>query len=97
MVIRPAPSPKGVRLGFELSFPPNNTRCMKAWKSCFFFINRRAIPDYMPWRHPYSAMDDPKPPVGSYNQEDVRMLSAHVVKLQDMPMAPSVGPASQST
>ncbi|GJY55647.1 hypothetical protein Tco_0454762 [Tanacetum coccineum] len=33
----------------------------------------------------YSAIDDPKPPVGSYNQEDVRRLSAHVVKLQDMP------------
>ncbi|GKC83879.1 hypothetical protein Tco_1139596, partial [Tanacetum coccineum] len=63
----------------------DNRSCMKGWKSCFFLIDQRAIPDYMPWRHPDSAIDDPKPPVGSYNQEDVRRLSAHVVKLQDMP------------
>ncbi|GJX15506.1 putative ribonuclease H-like domain-containing protein, partial [Tanacetum coccineum] len=45
----------------------------------------RAIPDYMPWRHPNLAIDDPKPPVGSYNQKDVRRLSAHVMKLLYMP------------
>ncbi|GJT16098.1 putative reverse transcriptase domain-containing protein, partial [Tanacetum coccineum] len=39
----------------------------------------------MSWRHPDSAIDDPKPPVGSYNREDVRRLSVHVVKLRDMP------------
>ncbi|GKB70844.1 hypothetical protein Tco_0932256 [Tanacetum coccineum] len=39
----------------------------------------------MPWRYPDSAIDNPRPPVSSYNQEDVRRLSAHVVKLQDMP------------
>ncbi|GJV87374.1 hypothetical protein Tco_1531312 [Tanacetum coccineum] len=59
--------------------------CMKGWKSCFFLIDQRAIPNYMPWRHPSSAIDDPKPPVGSYNQEDVHRLSAHVVKLRDIP------------
>ncbi|GJZ26590.1 hypothetical protein Tco_0570843 [Tanacetum coccineum] len=45
----------------------------------------RAIPDYMSWRHPISAIDDPKPPAGSYSQDDVRRLSAHVEKLQDIP------------
>ncbi|GJZ85992.1 hypothetical protein Tco_0657602, partial [Tanacetum coccineum] len=48
-----------------------------------FFL--RAIPDYMPWRHPSLAINDLKPPAGSYSQEDVRRLSAHVVKLRDMP------------
>ncbi|GJY65473.1 hypothetical protein Tco_0467711 [Tanacetum coccineum] len=59
--------------------------CMKHWKSGFFLIDRRAIPDYMSWRHLSSAIDDPKPPVGSYNIEDVCRLSAHVLKLRDMP------------
>ncbi|GJR02036.1 putative ribonuclease H-like domain-containing protein [Tanacetum coccineum] len=45
----------------------------------------RASPDYMSWRHPSSAIDDPKPPAGSYSQYDVRRLSAHVVKLRDIP------------
>ncbi|GKC95182.1 hypothetical protein Tco_1160624 [Tanacetum coccineum] len=35
-------------------------------------------------RHPSSAIDDPKPPTGSYSREDVRRLSAHIVKLRDM-------------
>ncbi|GKF22346.1 hypothetical protein Tco_0074668, partial [Tanacetum coccineum] len=49
--------------------------CMKGWNSCFFLIDQRAIPDYRPCRHLDSAIDDPKPPVGSYNQEDVRRLN----------------------
>ncbi|GKA83093.1 hypothetical protein Tco_0789841 [Tanacetum coccineum] len=44
-----------------------------------------AIPDYMSWRHPDSTINDLKPPAGSFNMEDVRRLSAHVVKLRDMP------------
>ncbi|GJU99753.1 hypothetical protein Tco_1329024, partial [Tanacetum coccineum] len=63
----------------------DNMSCMKHWKSGFFLIDRRAIPDYMSWRHLSSAIDDPKPPVGSYNIEDVCRLSAHVLKLRDMP------------
>ncbi|GKE25505.1 hypothetical protein Tco_1440889, partial [Tanacetum coccineum] len=51
----------------------------------FFLIDWRAILDYMSWRHPSSAIDDPKPLAGSYNMEDVRRLSAHVVKLRDIP------------
>nr|GEZ17625.1 hypothetical protein [Tanacetum cinerariifolium] len=55
----------------------NNRSCMKNWKSSFFFIDRRAIPDYMAWRHLSAAIDDPRLVVGSYNMEDVRRLSAH--------------------
>ncbi|GJS80049.1 hypothetical protein Tco_0729930 [Tanacetum coccineum] len=39
----------------------------------------------MPWRHPSSAIDDLKPPDGSYSREDISRLSAHIVKLRDMP------------
>ncbi|GJY71387.1 retrovirus-related pol polyprotein from transposon TNT 1-94 [Tanacetum coccineum] len=31
------------------------------------------------------AIDDPKPPAGSYSQDDVRRLSTYVVKLRDIP------------
>ncbi|GKD62797.1 hypothetical protein Tco_1300306 [Tanacetum coccineum] len=34
--------------------------CMKHWKSGFFFIDRRAIPNVMVWRHPNAAIDDPR-------------------------------------
>ncbi|GJY87546.1 hypothetical protein Tco_1052690 [Tanacetum coccineum] len=55
------------------------------WKSGFFFIDRRAISDAMVWRHPDVAIDDPRPAAGSLNMADVRRLSAHVIKLRDMP------------
>ncbi|GKG57683.1 hypothetical protein Tco_0587281, partial [Tanacetum coccineum] len=35
--------------------------------------------------HPSLAIDDPKPAAGSYRMDDVRWLSAHVVKLRDTP------------
>ncbi|GJZ82675.1 hypothetical protein Tco_0647848 [Tanacetum coccineum] len=53
----------------------------------FFFLSLPTllrIPSFL-LRHPNSAIDDPKLPVYSYNIEDVRLLSAHVVKLRDMP------------
>nr|GEX06496.1 hypothetical protein [Tanacetum cinerariifolium] len=40
----------------------DNHSCMKHWKSGFFLIDQRAIPDYMSWRHPDSAINDPTPP-----------------------------------
>nr|GEU96016.1 retrovirus-related Pol polyprotein from transposon TNT 1-94 [Tanacetum cinerariifolium] len=58
-----------------------------------------AIPDYMTWRHPKLAIDDPKPVVGSYKMANVRRLSAHVVKLRDIPkgvlVLSSYGPTLQ--
>ncbi|GJW83925.1 hypothetical protein Tco_0157070 [Tanacetum coccineum] len=44
-----------------------------------------AILDAMVWRHPDAAIDDPRPAAGSFNMDDVRRLSAHVIKLRDMP------------
>ncbi|GJY38118.1 hypothetical protein Tco_0424482 [Tanacetum coccineum] len=58
---------------------------MKHWKSGFFFIDKRAIPDAMVLRHPDAAIDDPRPIAGSFNMADVPCLSAHVVKLRDTP------------
>nr|GEW03462.1 hypothetical protein [Tanacetum cinerariifolium] len=63
----------------------DNISCMKSWKSGLFLIDQRVVPVYMSWRHPSSAIDDPKPPAGSYSQYDVRRLSAHVVKLRNIP------------
>ncbi|GKE07052.1 hypothetical protein Tco_1399070, partial [Tanacetum coccineum] len=40
---------------------------------------------YPSWRHLNSVITDLKPPASSYNQADVRRLSAFVVKLCDMP------------
>ncbi|GJV06708.1 hypothetical protein Tco_1344364 [Tanacetum coccineum] len=54
-------------------------------KSGFFLDDRRAIPDAMVWRHPGAAIDDPRPAAGSFSMVDVRRLSAHVIKLRDMP------------
>ncbi|GJZ55172.1 hypothetical protein Tco_0610365 [Tanacetum coccineum] len=61
----------------------DNRSCMKHWKSGFFLIDRRAIPDAMVWRHPDITIDDPRPATGSFNMADVRRLSAHVIKLRD--------------
>nr|GFA71786.1 hypothetical protein [Tanacetum cinerariifolium] len=63
----------------------DNRSCMKHWKSGFFLIGRRDIPDAMVWRHPGAAIDDPWPVTGSFNMADVRHMSAHVIKLRDMP------------
>ncbi|GJU23013.1 hypothetical protein Tco_1156355 [Tanacetum coccineum] len=54
-------------------------------KSGFVSIDRLAISDAMVWRHPDAAIDDPRPDAGSFNMADVRRLSAHVIKLRDMP------------
>ncbi|GJY37840.1 hypothetical protein Tco_0424204 [Tanacetum coccineum] len=63
----------------------DNRSCMKHWKSGFFFIDCRAIPDAMVWIHPNADIDDLRPTTGSFNMADVRHLSAHVIKLRDMP------------
>ncbi|GJS44858.1 hypothetical protein Tco_0594979 [Tanacetum coccineum] len=75
----------GKRCAPSLVCIDDNRSCMKHWKSGFFLIDRIDIPDYMSWRHSKSAINDLKPPAGSFNMEDVRRLSAHVVKLRDIP------------
>ncbi|GJX77579.1 hypothetical protein Tco_0324390 [Tanacetum coccineum] len=74
----------GVRIPFS-SFLLSNIIGPCANKSGFFLIDRRAISDAMVWRHPDAAIDDPKPAAGSFSMADVRRLSAHVIKLRDMP------------
>ncbi|GKD02301.1 hypothetical protein Tco_1177275 [Tanacetum coccineum] len=39
----------------------------------------------MVWRHPSAAIDDPRPVADSFSMADIRRLSAHVIKLRDMP------------
>nr|GEV13528.1 hypothetical protein [Tanacetum cinerariifolium] len=63
----------------------DNRSCMKHWKSGFFLIDRRAILDALVWRHLDAAIDDPRPAAGSFNMADVCRLSAHVIKLRDIP------------
>ncbi|GJX14984.1 hypothetical protein Tco_0206742 [Tanacetum coccineum] len=41
----------------------DNRSCMKHWKGGFFFIDRRAIPDAIVWRHPNAAINDSRPAV----------------------------------
>nr|GEV78405.1 hypothetical protein [Tanacetum cinerariifolium] len=53
--------------------------------SGFFLIDRRVILDAMVWRHPGAAISDPRHAAGSINMAVVRRLSAHVIKLRDMP------------
>nr|GEY51713.1 hypothetical protein [Tanacetum cinerariifolium]GEY57141.1 hypothetical protein [Tanacetum cinerariifolium] len=69
----------------SLVFIDDIRSCMKHWKSGFFFIDRRAIPNAMVCRHPDATINDPRPSVGSLNMADVRRLSAHVIKIRDMP------------
>ncbi|GJU61117.1 hypothetical protein Tco_1238883 [Tanacetum coccineum] len=57
---------------------------MKHWKSGFFLIDRRAIPDAMVWRHPNASINDPRSATGSFNMADMCCLSAHVIKLRDI-------------
>ncbi|PWA80837.1 F-box domain, FBD domain, Leucine-rich repeat domain, L domain-like protein [Artemisia annua] len=54
---------------------------MKHWKDRFFFIDRRAIPDPMPWRHSDSSMSEASPPFG-YDEAHVDALTDFVVNIQ---------------
>ncbi|GJZ12151.1 hypothetical protein Tco_0546910 [Tanacetum coccineum] len=53
----------------------------------FSFAKRRApsLVYSMVWRHLSAAIDDPRPASGSFSMADVCRLSAHVIKLRDMP------------
>ncbi|GKA89549.1 hypothetical protein Tco_0811361, partial [Tanacetum coccineum] len=79
------PGPYQTLQGPFLSVGSSRLCANKHWKSGFFLIDRQAIPDTMVWRHPGAAINDPRPAAGSFNMADVRRLSAHVIKLRDMP------------
>ena len=57
---------------------------LKDWKHKFFLIDRRAIPEYMPWRHPDSCVTDGVPTSG-FSQAEVDKLKANIVRLRDIP------------
>ncbi|GKB62468.1 hypothetical protein Tco_0918654 [Tanacetum coccineum] len=44
---------------------------LKKWKNKFFLIDRRAIPDYLTWRHSCSCVSDDLPSDG-YDLNDVQ-------------------------
>ncbi|GJS03655.1 hypothetical protein Tco_0320163 [Tanacetum coccineum] len=57
---------------------------LKGWKKRFFFLDRRAIPDVMAWRHHDSDVNDPSPEDG-FSALDVQMLIEQVVDLWPLP------------
>ncbi|GKE19686.1 hypothetical protein Tco_1427263, partial [Tanacetum coccineum] len=56
---------------------------LKKWKDKFFLIDRRAIPDYLTWRHSCSCVSDDFPTDG-YDQNDVERLCARLICLCEM-------------
>ncbi|GJU89779.1 hypothetical protein Tco_1302202 [Tanacetum coccineum] len=79
----------------------DNRSCIKGWKSSLFFMDLSAIPHYMSWMHSNSVITYLKHSAGSYSQADAQRLSAHVVKLCDMPegvlvLSSRVGPMIRS-
>ncbi|GJX38260.1 hypothetical protein Tco_0251563 [Tanacetum coccineum] len=57
---------------------------LKGWKKRFFFLDRRAIPNAMAWRHYDSDVNDPSPKDG-FSASDVQMLTEQVVDLRSVP------------
>ncbi|GKE01141.1 hypothetical protein Tco_1389124, partial [Tanacetum coccineum] len=56
---------------------------LKKWKDKFFLIDRRAIPDYLTWRHSCSCVSDDLPSDG-YDRNDVQRLCARLIYLCGM-------------
>nr|GEV80821.1 hypothetical protein [Tanacetum cinerariifolium] len=59
------------------------TTSLKGWKRKIFLIDRRAIPDAMPWRHGDTDLHDDFP--SNFNQDDVERLSEFLVPLRPPP------------
>ncbi|GJW48266.1 hypothetical protein Tco_0079912 [Tanacetum coccineum] len=57
---------------------------MKKWKGRFFFIDRRAIPDAMCWRHHDSDISDPAPKDG-FDEADVITLTHQPIDIRGIP------------
>ncbi|GJU47840.1 hypothetical protein Tco_1217395, partial [Tanacetum coccineum] len=54
------------------------------WKGRFFFIDRRAIPDAMCWRHNDSDISDPVPKDG-FDEDDVIALTHQPIDIRGIP------------
>nr|GEY31171.1 reverse transcriptase domain-containing protein [Tanacetum cinerariifolium] len=57
--------------------------CLKKWKSKFFLINSRAIPEHLTWRHSHSCVSDDLP-VDGYDRNDVERLRVHLICLSEI-------------
>ncbi|GKD69547.1 hypothetical protein Tco_1323637, partial [Tanacetum coccineum] len=58
---------------------------MKGWKDRFLFIDRRAIPNVMAWRHHDSKVNDVLPD-DDFSILDVRALADKVIDLRPVPL-----------
>ncbi|GKA40795.1 hypothetical protein Tco_0733388 [Tanacetum coccineum] len=52
------------------------TSSLKGWKKNFFLIDRRAVPDVMPWRHSDTDVRDDFP--NNYNEEHAERLATPI-------------------
>nr|GEW48621.1 hypothetical protein [Tanacetum cinerariifolium] len=57
---------------------------MKRWKKMFFFLDRRVIPNAMPWRHHDSDVNDTVPD-DDFSILDVQKLTERFIDLRPMP------------
>nr|GEY89196.1 hypothetical protein [Tanacetum cinerariifolium] len=57
---------------------------LKGWENIFFFVDRRAIPDAMVWRHHESDVNDPALEDG-FSSLDVQALIEMVIDLRPVP------------
>ncbi|GJX81320.1 hypothetical protein Tco_0330801 [Tanacetum coccineum] len=69
--------------GRSMNFFKEVTSSLKGWKKKFFLIDRRAIPDAMPWRHSDTDVRDDFP--NNYNEEHADRLATPVVLLRPPP------------
>ena len=56
---------------------------LKFWKDFFFLIDRRAIPDAMPWRHKDSKISDRFPE--NYSVKDAKKIANKMIVLRKTP------------
>nr|GEV95463.1 hypothetical protein [Tanacetum cinerariifolium] len=61
----------------------NGPSSLKKWKSKFFLIYRKAIPDHLTWRHSHSCVFDDLP-VDDYDRNDVERLRVLLICLYEM-------------
>ncbi|GJY08256.1 hypothetical protein Tco_0375310 [Tanacetum coccineum] len=57
---------------------------LKGWKKRFFFLDRRAIPQAMAWRHHDSDIHDPLPTDG-FSASDVATLTSQSIDIRPVP------------
>ncbi|GJW47659.1 hypothetical protein Tco_0079305 [Tanacetum coccineum] len=56
---------------------------LKKWKDKFFLIDRKAVPDYLTWRHSCSCVSDDLPFDG-YDWDDVQRICARLIYLREI-------------